>query len=175
MERKRHVKEREITEVEKKRRRREGGWKVMPEMRWSRIKKRRRMVSPLDADADAAGAPDRAPAPAGFEGRGIIARVLRAHVSPCSSLARYGTEGRFRRCDALPLPFRSFLILRGCLSPFRSGRNYIAVRATWRPVKHSRSTRTRLPRQLMILGCSRNNRRVPERLDGFAYYLKGLS
>lgn len=40
MERKRHVKEREITEVEKKRRRREGGWKVMLEMRWSRIKKR---------------------------------------------------------------------------------------------------------------------------------------
>lgn len=179
MERKRHVKEREITEVEKKRRRREGGWKVMLEMRWSRIKKRgggrwfllsmqMRMRQELPIAR-------LRRAPAGFEGRGIIARVLRAHVSPCSSLARYGTEGRFRRCDALPLPFRSFLILRGCLSPFRSGRNYIAVRATWRPVKHSRSTRTRLPRQLMILGCSRNSRGVPERLDGFAYYLKGLS
>lgn len=96
----------------------------MLKMRRSRIKKRRRMLSPLDADADAAGAPDRAPAPRarppGLRGvassRGSCARTPWSPLARHSRAARCGTEGRSRLCDALLLPFRSFLILRGCFA-----------------------------------------------------------
>lgn len=72
--------------------------------------------------------PQRAPAPRApsrFEGRGIIARVLRAHAvarfARHSRAARYGMEGssRISRCDALLtrfLPFSSSALLRLALN-----------------------------------------------------------